>query len=306
MAIKHIADGADFEFDRSFGFHGSANTSSQPTPQRGGAPPFTGNEPTRGPKHMVEPVDNYAHGGGVHPHHHPHGHQVHHVEHAEGGTIEHHHHGGFTMHHHDGNVTHHHHDGSEVSHMAHGGHAHHMHPHGHHVTHVEHRAHDGAVIHHHEHGGHTVHHADGRVTHHHADGAPVHSHMAHGGGIEHMHDPEGEYVHRARGGDVAEDKAMVAKGIRQHENHEHGGEHTDLHLARGGRAVRLPRGMKPMAERPHSPINTPPRNPNMSTTPRNAMPAGQMGYGVQPSAEPDNAGSDQGIPQLRRGGRAHR
>lgn len=38
----------------------------------------------------------------------------------------------------------------------------------------------------------------------------------------------------ARGGDVAQDKALVRKGIRQHENQEHGGKHSKLALARGG------------------------------------------------------------------------
>lgn len=286
MAITHVkGDFGPEHFSRSFGFHGSAE-SDQPSPQRGGSPPFAGNEPTRGPKSRPEPMEmgeqtpgDFAKGGAIHPHHHPHGHHVAHVEHRHDGVvIEHHSHGGMTHHHPDGHVTHHHHDGSHVAHHATGGAAHHMHPHGHHVVHVEHREHDGAVVHHHHHGGHSVHHADGRITHHHPDGSPVHD--ARGGGIEHMHDPEGEYAHRARGG----------------------GEHEE-HLRRGGMA-HLPHGMKPPGMRPHSPIETPPRNPNMTTTPRNMMPAGEMGYGVEPSAEPDMAGSEQGISQLRRGGRA--
>ena len=311
MAMTHIKDGELF-FDprhsaahKAFGFHGSA--------EGGAKPPFAGDKPTSGPKHTAEPTemgegppDDYAHGGMVHPHHHPHGHHVHHVHRHEDGTVvEHHHHGGMTMHHPDGHVTHHHHDGSPV-HAAGGGGMHHMHPHGHHVTHVEHREHDGAVVHHHAHGGHTVHHPDGRITHHHADGSPVH--MAHGG---HEHDPEGEYVHRAHGGsanpDAGADKALVKKAFAQHDQHMHGGESEHLALARGGFAghrQRLPHQMKAPGMRPHSPIETPPRNPNMTTTPTNDMPAGQMGYGVQPSAEPDMAGSEQGISQMHKGGRA--
>lgn len=73
-------------------------------------------------------------------------------------------------------------------------------------------------------------------------------------------------------------------------------------MARGGRA-KLPRGMKATALQAHSPINTPPRNPTRTTTPRNIMPGGAMAYGVQPSSEPNQAGSEQGIPQLKDGGK---
>lgn len=37
-----------------------------------------------------------------------------------------------------------------------------------------------------------------------------------------------------KGGDVDQDKALVRKGIRQHENQEHGGKHSKLKLAQGG------------------------------------------------------------------------
>ena len=212
----------------------------------------------------------------------------------------------------DGHVTHHMHDGSQIEvpsappgggEYANSGH--HLHPHGHSVIRVEQRA-DGGVVHHHSHGGHSLHHPDGRITHHVADGTPAH--LARGG-LEHMHD-ESEYVHRARGGDMEQDKALVKKAFREHDQHMHGGEHEDIELARGGRMPSLPRSMKPSAGRHRSPIgsaepvNRPPRDPMMTTTPRNAMPGGQMAYGVEPGAEPDNAGSEQGIPQLRRGGRA--
>lgn len=310
MAITHVK-GEFFSPEhnathRSFGFHGSANEAG-PAPTRGGAPPYASSEPTRGSKMRAEPTEmgeqapgDYARGG--HVEHHPHGHQVVHSERREdGSTIHHHAHGGMTVHHADGHMTHHHHDGSPV-HAAHGGGMQsHMHPHGHHVVHVEHHA-DGRIIHHHAHGGHTVHHKDGRLTHHHGDGAPVHAAHA---GMEHMHDAEGEYVHRAKGSDMAQDKAMIKKAFVQHEDAEHHGEHEDLHLARGGMAshrTSLPHGMKPKMASHHSPVNTPPRNPNLTTTPRNMMPAGQMGYGVEPSAEPDVAGSTQGIPQMNSGG----
>lgn len=319
MAIKHV-HGEFFSPEHSsdhaaFGFHGSLPTAAEPDVRQDFPP-------TRGMKHRAEPTESgeqspgdYAHGGTVHPHHHPHGHEVARVEHRDGMKIEHHAHGGMTCHHDGGEVTHHHHDGSPVHHhMAEGGSTH-MHPHGHHVTHVEHRAHDGAVVHHHAHGGHSVHHADGRVTHHHEDGSPVHS--AHHGG--HMHDSEGEYAHgrhhqdrMARGGhmgDMAEDKAMVKKAIGQHEDHEHHGEHTDLHLRRGGgigETARLPRGMRPAMAHMHSPINTPPRKPQITRTPTNAMPGGEMGYGTQPSVEDGYEDTGATPPGMRHGGAARK
>lgn len=181
---------------------------------------------------------------------------------------------------------------------------HHLHPHGHHIVKVEHH-HDGTVVHHHEHGGMTMHHPDGHITHH--DHAGEHLEHDARGGIEHMHDSS-EYAHRARGGDgdEAQDKAMVKKGIHEHEDHEHHGEHTDLHLRGGGFAgskPRIPRAMRPAAAKVKSPINTPPRDPARTTTPRNTFPGGAMGMGVEPSAEPDQAGMDEGIPQMSRGGK---
>ena len=54
------------------------------------------------------------------------------------------------------------------------------------------------------------------------------------------------------------------------------------------------------------PINRPPKNPNLNTGPSDSKPGGAMGYGTQPSAEPDMAGSEQGIPQLKHGGHHRR
>lgn len=316
MAITHVDDffaPEHAEMHRAFGFKSSAG--SDGTPKTSGIESDAGHD--RGPKHVAEPDvagerGDYAHGGGVHEH--PHGHKPVHNEHRhDGATVHHHAHGGHSVHHPDGHVTHHHHDGSEVRHMAHGGEAmHHLHPHGHHITHVEHRS-DGAVLHHHEHGGHTVHHPAGHISHHHEDGTPVH--LAQGG----MPDPyDGLMSNRPtmrHGGearsDMAQDKALVRKAIGQHENHEHDGEHTDLHLRRGGIAqtATLPRGMRPAAARHHSPVgqasNRAPRNPNLTRTPRNEMAGGEMPYGIEPSAEPDMMGQDQtGVTSMHKGGRA--
>lgn len=170
-----------------------------------------------------------------------------------------------------------------------------IHPHGHDVVRVEHRQHDGAVVHHHAHGGHSVHHKDGRVTHHNWDGSPA----GMPGGIEHMHDAESEYAH---GGhhrdhpDEARDRALIREMMAKEERGEP--------LAHGGLAHRatLPRGMRPAAMRGHSPVNSAPRNPNVSPSTPNAMPGGVMPYGVQPGTEP---GMDAG-PRLRKGGAARK
>ena len=309
--MKHIPDGADFfspehaSMHRDFGFHHSAGHA---------APPFASDKATRGGKHEAEPKEmghgDYARGGHVHMH--PHGGHVMHEERlAGGGKVCHYSHGGYSVHHKEGSVTHHGADGKEMpvgskgAEYSTGGH---VHPHGHRVVHVEHHP-DGAVIHHHAHGGMTMIHPDGRMQHMDKDGGPAMA-MPHFG-VEKMHDSS-EYAHRARGGhmDAAEDKAMIQKAFRQHETAEHGGHHVPLHLAHGGfpqRSPALPRDMKPMAGRHRSPIgngrsNAAPRDATHTTSPRNAMPGGEMAYGVEPSAEPDMAGSEQGIPQFRRGG----
>jgi hypothetical protein len=281
MGIRHLKDGQDFgpeHFDKGFGFSGS----SEGYDEHSAAPPFAGTKPTSGPHMSQESTPAYADGGHVHPH----GHHVVRVEHRGDGAVVHHHkHGGFSILHPDGSFTHHLADGHAA--MAHGGMHHgasvHSHPMGHEVSHVE--SHGDREVHHHKHGGYTVHHEDGRITHHNHDGAP----MGHGAMVD-----------------------MAGKAVFQHETQEHDGEHSDLHLARGGMAMpgmgkskmrrpKMPKGEGALTE--GSAINRPPRNPMMSTTPRNAMPAGQMPYGVEPSAEPDVAGSGQNIPQLHRGGR---
>ena len=319
--MKHIPDGESFFEPKhrmqheDFGFSGSINER-----EHGGHPPFAGDKPTRGPKgfargghtgteaatrenehppsapegkvpfaghkpqrgpsHVPEPEEigegepgDYNHGGHVHPHG---GHVVHEEHKAGGGKICHMSHGGMTVHHADGHVTHHLHNGSEVMRPGTGPEGEyantggHMHPHGSEITRVE-QTPDGGAIHHYSHGGHTKFHADGRMTHHVENGTPAH--LAHGG-IENHHDTESEYVHKAR----------------------------------GGRMPSLPRSMKPMAERHRSPIGASgahaPKDPMRTPTPRNDMPGGNMAYGVEPGSEPDAAGSEQGIPQLRRGGHA--
>lgn len=304
MAIKHVQD---FEFPSEFGFSGSSNTSDKGDPG-----PQIGKPPKIEPTHAAPNMPAYADGG-----HHPHGHHPVHTEHHEDGRMtEHHAHGGMTVHHPDGHMTHHHHDGSPAHGKAEGGMEHHMHPHGHEVTRVEHHA-DGRVVHHHAHGGHSVHHKDGRITHHEEGGAPAYHAM---GGMEH-HDGMSEYVHRAKGGHM-EDREMIqeadrfAHKVEKHErgemkghakggSHHDSAEHEDVPGYAMGNMVRRPM-MHPGHAGAGMPMNRPPMNPKFTPSARNAMPGGQMGMGVQPSSEPDMAGSEQGIPQLAHGGRHKR
>jgi hypothetical protein len=152
----------------------------------------------------------------------------------------------------------------------------------------------GGHIEHCAHGGYIVHHPGGMKTHHHADG----SMMADDEGGEHD-------------ADEAEDKAMVAKGIHEHEAHDHKGEQqTDLHLARGGHAhPRLPRDMTPAAGRGHSSIGAGMRKPSKGiqmprSSPASQTEGGPMGFGVNPSEEPDIGGG--GAPTMKNGGRFKR
>lgn len=192
--------------------------------------------------------------------------------------------------------------------MAKGGH---LHPHGHHIVSSE-PAPGGGVIMRHAHGGFTHMAPDGTSTHCDAAGGMCNGgKMAGGGGVEDQHDSS-EYAHggrtkKADGGlmhDDASNTSTSPAGSFPEEPtsmpRQMGTDETAM--ARGGRA-RLPSGMKPSAMQRHSPINTPPRNPTTTRTPRNIMPGGQMAYGVQPSSEPDPAGADQGIPQLADGGK---
>ena len=299
MAVRHMRDGEDF-FDGSgekfaemkdFGFGASVNkptmesgrSNKSNVSRPGGAEPenFAKGGAMHGSSEHGD-VPGYAEGGVAHPL----GNDVVQVEQKEdGSTIHHHSHGGFTIHHPMGGISHHMADGTPAiggitsdgtPPMAHGGHV--KHPHGDSV-HGEMRRADGGRVQCHAHGGMTIHHPDGHVSHHDANGMP----LTHGEGA-----------------------AMIKSGFRQHENAEHGGEHEEMKLAGGGMVghrAHLPRDMKPKAARPSSPINTPPRNPTRSITPKNIMAGGVEPYGVQPSSEPDMAGSDQGIPQLRKGGR---
>jgi len=300
--IRHMAPGQDF-FDQSkggdhfaemkdFGFGDSIAGYEK----HQAAVPFAEDAPTEG-SGMEE---KYANGGGVHPH----GNHVVDVKHHKNGMVVHHHaHGGYSIHHPDGHVTHHA-AGGEVCHAM-GGEIGMGHPHGHHVTHKTNLP-GGMEIEHHAHGGQTVHHPDGHVSHHSASGDVLMD-----GGASRFGD----------GGDVAQDKAMVTKGVHEHEDHLHHGEHTEMHLARGG-MPRFQHGS--MKRKGHgipalnegSALNRPPHNPNTTRTPRNVMPGGQMGYGVQPSdesgaMEPGDEGMDggmgnSGVTPMRTGGKVRR
>lgn len=172
-----------------------------------------------------------------------------------------------------------------------------MHPHGHKVIRAEHQ-HDGSVIMHHAHGGFTTCHADGGMTHHGADGEHI---MAQGGYARggHHHDSS-EFAHRHRGmkEGSAEEEATESPSFEAKEDG----------MARGGhRRPHMPPGVhKPRMASEHSPINSAPRNPMRTPTMRNQMPAGEMGMGVEPSAEPDVAGADQAGAPFRRGGHARK
>ena len=300
MAITHVkGDFDESHFPKDFGFSGS--TEKGPKGRTGAKdrndPAAATTKPvTAENDHPAEESEgggsNFAKGGNIHPDgHDPHG--THHR--PDGMIIIMHTHGGHTLHHPDGHVSHHDAEGNEMH--AHGGehmnpgYAHgsavHTHPHGHAMIGHPESMPDGSEIHHHAHGGMTVHHADGRITH---------------------HDEHGSMVTHA-------EKAMMKRAVSQHEDQEHEGDHAEIHLARGGAPgmrPRIPKAMRPKSETMHSPINTPPKNPMRNVSPRNAAPGGALGYGVEPSAEPDTAGADQsgmgdqGVPQFSRGGRRDR
>lgn len=128
-----------------------------------------------------------------------------------------------------------------------------------------------------------------------------------GGGGKPMGLRKGGHVKAyAKGGDVAQDKAMVKKGVRQHENQEHGGKHAVLNLRNGGPAnnkPRIQRTMKPVTGRSTSPIGI-----GVKGAPKAKMPTlpkasnsygGPEGYGVRQTSEPDMPAQG-----LARGGKA--
>ncbi len=293
MAIRHIKDGADFQYDRSFGFHGSAEGSTQGPDHHPVKPPFAGGKDTSEPKRKSEPEEvgggDYAHGGRTHragggpmdaPHdppmggmsEHPHGHEPmgKMTPHAMGGMCQHHAHGGITVHHPDGRMTHHNFDGSPAG-MRHG---------GHHMA-----------------GGGSVEGQDMQMVN---EANQVYSRAGHGA------EPFGTESDPSQGGQFSEihPDSPDTSGPGMSEKYARGGFTGDR--------PSLPRGMKPHAARRHSeigsemPMNKPPSNPNLSTGPRNTMPGGKMGLGVEPSAEPDMAGSEQGITGMKHGGQRKR
>lgn len=157
-----------------------------------------------------------------------------------------------------------------------------------------------------EHGNDYAH--GGHHKEHHAKGG--HHDMSHIGNEQHSDDYAHGGHHKghkkyAKGGhhvdpDAAEDKAMVKKGIRQHENHEHGGKHTDLKLRKGGEAMHHAKGGT------HINVKMPARPPMGMVRPvRSARPVAPPGAGMgAPMAAPMgalNAGSS-AIPQMSKGG----
>jgi hypothetical protein len=108
------------------------------------------------------------------------------------------------------------------------------------------------------------------------------SHNKRGGYVMHM--KKGGRVPKPDG-DAAQDRAMVSKGVHQHEGNMHKGEpKTALKLAGGGL------------------VNRPPADPMTRRTARNITPGGEVPYGVEPSHE----GNRSPITKLNDGGRVRR
>jgi hypothetical protein len=314
MGITHIPDGKDFDhtsFSKDFGFHGSTVDTARPHISKPQHEPKRQSPSDLSAKNVAAGDNTYSHGGNVHPH----GHHVVDVEHMHDGSIVHHHaHGGYSCHHAGGEITHHDGNGShlgmETSKVAyaHGGSTH-VHPHGHHITHMTH--HGDMEVQHHAHGGYTIHHGDGVITHHDAAGEPAshglpqhyrntsdyehEEHMAHGGHAGHTEELPNVSDYHAQ-------KKLGKKMMHEVEDSDHGGgEMFREHKARGGMPMqgRMAAPMHGVA-RAHAP-----RKPINVTSPRNVMPGGRMGYGVEPtSEEPPSDMGDMDNDGMKHGGRA--
>lgn len=150
-------------------------------------------------------------------------------------------------------------------------------------------------------------HPDGRIMVHHGASMDEHdsSELAH-----RQNFAKGGHVEaKEQASDIRQDKALVKKGVRQHETQEHGGKHSTLKLAEGGAVKGGRNKVRPKetsgALSQASALNREPENPQETETSpaHELLPAGNEPYGVEPSDEPENAGSRQGIPQLAKGGR---
>jgi hypothetical protein len=162
-------------------------------------------------------------------------------------------------------------------------------------------------------------HRGGRSIEFHPDGRIM---VHHGGGMD-GHDSS-ELAHRqnfAKGGhveakesaaDEREDKKLVKKGVAQHEDQLHGGKRATLKLAFGGSVKGGRNRVRPTekggALSQVSALNRDIENPQETETRPSGelLPAGNEPYGVEPSDEPEAAGSRQDIPQLGKGGKVKR
>lgn len=99
-------------------------------------------------------------------------------------------------------------------------------------------------------------------------------------------------------GDEAQDKAMVKKAVMQHENHEHGGQHTKLKLHKGGKAMHHAKGGTHINVK--MPSRPPMVRPVRGVRPV-ATPAMGEGAGMAAPMGALNAGSS-AIPQMSKGG----
>lgn len=173
------------------------------------------------------------------------------------------------------------------------------HPLGGTLEHVT-RRFDGSTVEHYSHGGKTVNHIGGVSTHHKRTGTLIPSaaappplspddgsSMQPAAMVPQGMGPDGSAPGGMKKGgsisraeDEKQDRKMMIRMIAAEEKKE-----GRAGMAMGGHA-RLPRGMKPPVAHSRSPINTPPRKPQVTRTPKDDMAGGQMPYGMQPSSEP--------------------
>jgi len=113
--------------------------------------------------------------------------------------------------------------------------------------------------------------------------------------------PSSAPMQKAAGGrvdpDIAQDKAMIKKGIRQHETQEHGGRHADIELRRGGA---MPKGIGAL----RSALKA--KSPKRAMRKPSMMPAAPMASDAPPAPDFSDNGVPPGLTAMRRGGKVCR